>query len=164
MKTNKLFGWFIAILGIFLLLLGIMSDARINLGPLNYLYSLLDYISIRNIISIMAESISFFFKTIGNYFFYILLILIGITIIFGNKGINNDTFNFDEQGRPYTKKLRRGYKNRKIMGVCSGLSQYLNIDVSFIRILFLFLFFTAGGTPAFIYIILAIIMPESNEF
>jgi phage shock protein C len=55
------------------------------------------------------------------------------------------------------KRLVKGEK--KLFGVCSGLGNYLDIDPTVIRIIFLIsvLFF---GTGILIYLILAIAMPE----
>jgi len=55
------------------------------------------------------------------------------------------------------KKLVR--KEGKIFGVCAGLAEYLDIDVTIIRIAFVFsvLFAGVGLIP---YIVLAIVMPK----
>jgi phage shock protein C len=56
-----------------------------------------------------------------------------------------------------TKKLLR--KEGKILGVCAGLADYLDVDVTVIRIAFVFsvLFAGFGIIP---YIILALVMPK----
>jgi phage shock protein PspC (stress-responsive transcriptional regulator) len=55
------------------------------------------------------------------------------------------------------KRLVKGEK--KLFGVCSGLADYLDIDPTVIRILFIagFLFF---GTGLLLYIIMAFVMPD----
>jgi len=55
------------------------------------------------------------------------------------------------------KKLFR--KDGKILGVCEGLAEYLDVDVTIIRIAFVFsvLFAGVGIIP---YIVLAIVMPK----
>jgi phage shock protein C len=55
------------------------------------------------------------------------------------------------------KKLKKGEK--KLFGVCSGLGNYLDIDPTVIRILFIAAFF-GFGMGLLIYIIMAIVMPE----
>ena len=50
-------------------------------------------------------------------------------------------------------------KDKKIFGVCGGLGDYLDIDPTVIRILFLIGFFFLGG-GLLLYIILAIAMPS----
>jgi phage shock protein PspC (stress-responsive transcriptional regulator) len=56
-----------------------------------------------------------------------------------------------------TKRLVRGEK--KIFGVCSGLANYLGIDPTIMRVLFVvaFLFF---GTGLLLYLVLFIVMPD----
>jgi len=58
--------------------------------------------------------------------------------------------------------MRRIYKDRfdkKISGVCGGLAQYLHIDASLIRLLFIFLTFITAGIFIIIYILLALLLP-----
>jgi phage shock protein PspC (stress-responsive transcriptional regulator) len=55
-----------------------------------------------------------------------------------------------------TKKLVKGEK--KILGVCSGLANYFNMDPTVMRLIFLVAFF-AFGTGLLLYIVLAIVMP-----
>lgn len=57
------------------------------------------------------------------------------------------------------KKLYRSRKNRMIAGVASGIGEYLNIDPTVIRLLFLLLLF-GGGSGLILYIVLWIIIPE----
>lgn len=58
-----------------------------------------------------------------------------------------------------TKKLYRSRTQRNIAGVCGGLAEYFNIDVTLVRILFVVLTLT-GGPGLLAYIILWLIMPE----
>jgi phage shock protein C len=58
-----------------------------------------------------------------------------------------------------TKRLVKGEK--KIFGVCSGLANYFEIDVTVIRVLFL-IALIGFGTGLLIYLILAIVMPKSS--
>ena len=58
-------------------------------------------------------------------------------------------------------RLMRPRYDRKIAGVCSGLSEHLDLDASLIRILWVFLTFASGFFPGLIAYILAwIIIPE----
>jgi len=59
------------------------------------------------------------------------------------------------------KRLYRDEDDRVIAGVCSGLSHYLNIDVAWIRILFVILL-VISRNGFLIYIILWIAVPEAN--
>lgn len=58
------------------------------------------------------------------------------------------------------KVLVRSRSNRMIAGVCAGLADYLNIDPTIIRLLFVLGFFTFNGAVLLVYIIMAIVTPE----
>ncbi len=55
------------------------------------------------------------------------------------------------------RKLFRDSDNKRILGVCSGLAVYLNIDVNIIRLIFILLLFTSIGLM--LYIIIAAVIP-----
>lgn len=56
------------------------------------------------------------------------------------------------------KRLERDLRNKVLGGVCSGLGNYFDMDPTFWRVLFFFLFFM-GFSGFLIYIILWIVMP-----
>jgi phage shock protein C len=58
------------------------------------------------------------------------------------------------------KTLYRSKSNRMIAGVCAGLGDYLNIDPTIIRLLFVLGFFTFNGAMLLVYLIMAIVTPE----
>lgn len=59
------------------------------------------------------------------------------------------------------KKLYRSKTDKKIFGVCGGLAEYFDVDVTVIRILFLVgLLIVGGGLLA--YLICALVMPEEK--
>jgi len=59
------------------------------------------------------------------------------------------------------KKLMRSRTDRKIGGVCAGLGQYLDLDVSLVRILWFFITLACGILPGVVaYILGWIIIPE----
>ena len=58
------------------------------------------------------------------------------------------------------KQLTRSISNRMIAGVCSGLGDYLNIDPTVVRLLFVLGFFLTGPGIFVAYLIMAIIVPE----
>jgi len=60
------------------------------------------------------------------------------------------------------KVLYRDTRNGKIAGVCSGLSEYLNVDVSLIRLIWV-IFTIFGGAGIFLYIVAALIIPRKTE-
>ena len=57
------------------------------------------------------------------------------------------------------KKLYRDKQNEKVAGVCAGLADYLNIDVTIIRLIWV-LFVLCAGTGALAYIACALVIPE----
>jgi phage shock protein PspC (stress-responsive transcriptional regulator) len=58
------------------------------------------------------------------------------------------------------KTLTRSKSNRMIAGVCAGLADYLNIDPTVVRLLFVLGFFTLNGGMLVAYLIMAIVTPE----
>lgn len=60
-----------------------------------------------------------------------------------------------------SKVLVRSRSNRMIAGVCAGLADYLNIDPTIVRLLFVLGFFTFNGAILIAYLIMAIVTPES---
>lgn len=58
------------------------------------------------------------------------------------------------------KRLFKSNKNRMLCGVCGGIAEYLNVDPSIIRVLWV-LFGCAGGSGIIAYILIAIIVPDS---
>lgn len=58
------------------------------------------------------------------------------------------------------KTLTRSKSNRMIAGVCAGLANYLNIDPTVVRLLFVLGLFLAGPGIAIAYLIMAIVTPE----
>lgn len=57
------------------------------------------------------------------------------------------------------KRLYRSRIDRRIAGVCGGIAQYINLDVTIVRLLWI-LFCLAGGSGLIAYIAAAIIIPE----
>ncbi len=55
------------------------------------------------------------------------------------------------------KRLFRSNRNKMICGVCGGIAEYLNIDPTIVRLLWVVFGFTGFGVLA--YIVAAIIMP-----
>lgn len=55
------------------------------------------------------------------------------------------------------KRLYRSERNKMICGVCQGVAEYINIDPTIVRLLWVV--FAFSGVGLFAYIIAAIIMP-----
>ncbi len=62
-----------------------------------------------------------------------------------------------------TKQLTRSKSNRMIAGVCAGLGDYLGIDPTVVRLLFVLAFFGLHGGLLLAYLIMAIVVPEQNQ-
>ncbi len=58
------------------------------------------------------------------------------------------------------KRLYRDSSNGMIGGVCAGLAEYLNIDVTWVRLIAVALCFVSFSTLAIVYIILWIVLPN----
>jgi phage shock protein C len=61
-----------------------------------------------------------------------------------------------------TRKLYRSRTDRKLAGVCGGLAQYFNADVTLIRVLFVVLALL-GGPGLVMYLVLWIIVQEEPQ-
>lgn len=60
------------------------------------------------------------------------------------------------------KKLYRSRTERMIAGVCGGIAEFSQIDVTLVRIGFVILTFFSG-LGIILYLIMAIIVPEKDE-
>lgn len=60
------------------------------------------------------------------------------------------------------KRLYKSIYNRKIFGVCAGVAEYFDIDVSIVRIVWLAVALIAGS-GILIYIICGIVLPNEDE-
>lgn len=59
------------------------------------------------------------------------------------------------------KKLQRNSEDKMVMGVCSGLAEYLNIDTVIVRLVFVLLVIFGNGIGLIAYVILAILMKDA---
>lgn len=57
------------------------------------------------------------------------------------------------------RKLYRSRKDRMIAGIAGGLGEYLNVDATIVRLLFV-LFALAGGPGLLVYIVMLLVVPE----
>ena len=59
------------------------------------------------------------------------------------------------------KKLYKSRRNKTLAGICGGLADYFDIDVTIVRLIWVAFFFLSAGIPIiFAYIISAFIIPE----
>ncbi len=60
------------------------------------------------------------------------------------------------------KKLTRSKASRMICGVCGGIGEYVGIDPTLVRIIWVVLSIAGWGTGLVAYLIAAIIIPEEQ--
>ena len=58
------------------------------------------------------------------------------------------------------RKLMRSKMNRMVCGVCGGIGEYLNLDPTVVRLLWLVCSLASCGTGLVVYIVAAVVMPE----
>ncbi len=63
------------------------------------------------------------------------------------------------------KRLVRPRANRKIAGVCAGLAEYFDLDITLVRVLWLIVTFFSGIIPGLVgYVVAWIVMPEEPVY
>lgn len=61
------------------------------------------------------------------------------------------------------KKLYKIEKGKKLDGVCGGLAEYLNVDVTLVRLIWAIVTLSTVGTGLLAYLICSILMPRKPE-
>lgn len=59
--------------------------------------------------------------------------------------------------------LTRSLKDRMFAGVCAGLADYMGIDPTVMRLIFVLLFFVSGPGVLLAYLIMALIVPNESS-
>ena len=60
------------------------------------------------------------------------------------------------------KLLTRSTKDRMIAGICAGLADYMGMDPTVVRLIFVLLFFVTGPGVLLAYLIMALIVPNES--
>ena len=60
-----------------------------------------------------------------------------------------------------TKRLYRSEDDRMIAGVCAGLAEYIDIDPTIVRLLFVLGLFV-GGATFWAYLVMMMVVPEEQ--
>lgn len=99
--------------------------------------------------------------------FPIFLVILGAIILFRrgwHKAEGEDSEGAGEaaEGDQGTNHLYRLRNERKLAGVCAGLAYYLKIDPTIVRLLWVIGVFATGGVAILLYIIMAVVLPESE--
>ncbi len=72
---------------------------------------------------------------------------------------------WDDRVKSYPTLLRRSVANRHIAGVCGGLAEYLGIDPTVVRVVYVLLsIFSAGFPGILVYILLWVLIPEREYY
>lgn len=61
------------------------------------------------------------------------------------------------------KKLTRSKESRMLCGVCGGLGEYVGIDPTVVRIIWLIASICSAGTGLIAYFIAAVVIPEKEN-
>ena len=61
------------------------------------------------------------------------------------------------------KRLYLSNKNRKIAGFCGGLAEYLNVDPTVIRVIYVFFTLISMGVGILLYVIAWLIIPRNPK-
>lgn len=60
------------------------------------------------------------------------------------------------------KRLTKSLSDRKLFGICGGIAQYLDVDSTLIRVIYVVLSFCTAIIPSIIlYLVLNFIIPEA---
>ena len=60
------------------------------------------------------------------------------------------------------KRLTKSLSDRKLFGICGGIAQYLDVDSTFIRVIYVVVSFCTAIIPSIIlYVVLNFIIPEA---
>ena len=67
-------------------------------------------------------------------------------------------------GESKPRRLTRSNRNKMIAGVCGGLAEYLNVDPTVMRVVYVLVSVLSAGFPGIVaYIILMFLMPPPEE-
>lgn len=61
------------------------------------------------------------------------------------------------------KRLTKSRSNVVITGTLAGVAEYLNIDPTIVRVLFVFVSLMGMGSPIVLYIIMALVIPSADK-
>lgn len=161
MRKRQVFGWGILIFGIIVLLFSLLHNYHVYLGPLQFIYEIFDWFSFSAFMDLLWESFESVFDFIGEYFWPLFLIIIGIVLIFGakrQKKYEEGLYSDFQEDNPTKRPLCRNLDDMKFAGVCSGFAMAMHVDPTIIRIVVLFLGFSIGFPLLLFYIILALLL------
>jgi phage shock protein PspC (stress-responsive transcriptional regulator) len=89
----------------------------------------------------------------------VILIGVGAVLLFNKSKSKRE----EDLGSDSDKKLFRSRSQKMVGGVCGGLSEYFDIDVSVVRVLWVIGTFLSIGLGILAYIVMLIIFPEQPD-
>lgn len=92
-------------------------------------------------------------------FLALLLVSYGIYLIINRNNSTKETFQNAEPKKLNEKSFFRIEENKMIAGVCTGIAEYFNIDVTIIRLIWVLATLASGGLPIMIYILAILVFP-----
>jgi phage shock protein PspC (stress-responsive transcriptional regulator) len=106
--------------------------------------------------------------------FPILLILVGVAFLFGGRNYisspstqpspeSADAQPSLARNEPTQQRVARLYRSRfdrKLAGVCGGLGNYFAVDPTIVRLLFMIAIIASFGVVLFLYVLMAIVIPQ----
>ncbi len=93
-----------------------------------------------------------------NIFLAIAILGCGLYLLYTKRNDISSMIN-DGTGLP----LHLSEKNRKIAGVCGGISESISVDSVFIRFIWIYVTFMSAGVGILLYLILALILPSESS-
>ncbi|MCX7984779.1 MAG: PspC domain-containing protein [Bacteroidetes bacterium] len=111
------------------------------------------------------------------YILPICLIVIGIILLLRRKIISQQSVTSEipsqvegveppplqQQGAEEYERLMRSNTDKKIFGICGGISEYFHIDSTIVRILYILFTFATGGVGVILYFLMALVIPQKQE-
>lgn len=61
------------------------------------------------------------------------------------------------------KKLTKSRTNIVFTGTLAGIAEYMNVDPTIVRIIFVFISLVGAGSPILLYIIMAVLIPSGKN-
>ena len=89
----------------------------------------------------------------------IVLILVGVLLLFNRTKKDSE----ERSAESSRKKLYRSRNQRMIAGVCGGLAEYFQFDVSIIRVLWILATILSVGIGIVAYIVMMFVFPEETD-
>ena len=91
----------------------------------------------------------------------VLLIILGGSVLLAHFRRTPEPAQFGPGGteRP---RLHRSVRERKILGVCGGLSDYFDVDPTVVRLVFILIAVSSLGFGLLLYVLLALAVPEER--